>query len=232
MNFLHDKLPALRPSEKYIGISYLVFQFALLPVLLHLVATALSWEGDGAAINAVYFTINFIAAILIFWRLLKRSARQAMDNLEGMLFATAVGFGVYRVSGIVLGILVTVLFPDFSNLNDSAVIDIMGQYPLLMFVCTVVLAPVAEELLFRGLVFGWLQEKNVLLGYILSPLLFAAIHVVQYIGLYSAEHIFVALVMYLPAGLCFSWAYQRSGSILSPIIIHAVNNFLAFLILR
>lgn len=232
MSFLKEKLPALRPSEKYIGIAYLVFQFALLPLLLQMAATALSWEVDGTAINALYFSINFLATLVIFRQLLKRSVLQMVHDPEALLFASAVGFGVYRVSSIVIGLLITLLFPDFANLNDGAVIDILGQYPLLMFVCTVVLAPVAEELLFRGLIFGWLQEKNVLLGYILSTLLFAAIHVVQYIGLYSVEHIFVALVMYLPAGLCFAWAYQRSGSIISPILIHAINNFLAFLILR
>ena len=232
MSFLHEKLPALRPSEKYIGISYLVFQFALLPVLLQMVAEAFSVESDGTVMNALYFAINFIATIVIFRRLLKQSVLQVFRDPERLLFASAVGFGVYRVSGIVLGLLVMLLFPDFSNLNDSALIDILGQYPLLMFISTVVLAPVAEELLHRGLIFGWLQEKSVLLGYILSSLLFASIHVVQYIGLYSAGHIFVALVLYVPAGLCFSWAYQRSGSILAPIIIHAINNFLAFLILR
>lgn len=232
MNFLHNPLPALRRSEKYIGLSYLLFQFALLPTLLGLLAAAFSLEGDVTLLNAVYFSINFMCCIAIFFPLLKTSLEKAKAEPEGLLFATAVGFGLYRVSSIVLGIGVTVLFPDFANLNDSTLLEVLGEYPLLMVISTVVLAPVAEELLHRGLIFGWLQEKNVYLAYILSALIFSGIHVVQYIGLYSTAHIFVALVLYLPAGLSFAWAYQRSGTILAPIIIHAANNLLALLVLR
>ena len=50
-------------------------------------------------------------------------------------------------------------------------------------------------------------------------------------GAFSLQNI-TELVLYLPAGLCFAWAYQQSGTILAPIIIHAANNLLAFLILR
>ena len=232
MKFLQKPLPELQRSEKYIGASYLVFQFALLPVLLGLVADAFALEHDGTLLNVLYFSINFICCVTIFAPLLKKSLSKATADPEGLLFAAAVGFGVYRASGVVLGILVTVLFPDFANLNDSALMDILGDYPLLMLLSTVVLAPVAEELLYRGLVFGWLREKNAILAYVLSALFFSGIHVLQYIGAYSAAHVLVALVLYLPAGLCFAWAYQHSGTILTPIIIHAVNNLLAFLVLR
>ena len=232
MKFFQKPLPALRRSEKYIGLSYLVFQFALLPSLLTVLARAFSAEPDGTILNVLYFSVNFIACIAIFFSLLKQSLSKAIAEPEGLLFAAAVGFGLHRASSVVLGIGVTVLFPDFSNLNDSALVDILSDFPLLMALSTVVLAPVAEELLHRGLIFGWLREKNVYLAYLLSALIFAGIHVVQYIGLYSTAHIFVALVLYLPAGLCFAWAYQQSGTILAPIIIHAANNLLAFLVLR
>ncbi len=232
MKFLQKPLPALRRSEKYIGLCYLVFQFALLPTLLALLADAFSLGRDGTVLNVMYFSVNFISCIAIFFHLVKASLRKAGAEPEGLLFATAVGFGIYRVMSVVLSIGVTVLFPDFANLNDSALVDIFGAYPLMMMLSTVVLAPVAEELLYRGLIFGWLREKNAILAYILSALIFASIHVVQYIGLYSTAHIFVALVLYLPAGLSFAWAYQQSGTILAPIIIHAANNLLAFLVLR
>lgn len=232
MNFLQKPLPPLQRNEKYIGLSYWVIQFALLPSLLGLLAAAFSPEYDATLLNVVYFSINFVCCVAIFLRLVKASLEKAKAEPEGLLFASAVGFGLYRAASLVLGIGAMVLFPDFANLNDSTLLEILGEHPLLMVVSTVLLAPVAEELLYRGLIFGWLREKNVYIAYILSALIFSGIHVVQYIGLYSTAHIVVALVLYLPAGLSFAWAYQHSGTILAPIIIHAANNLLAFLVLR
>ena len=225
-------LPALQRSEKYIGLAYLIFQMMLLPLLIGLVLGAFSSEINSTLANFLYFFVNFICTIAIFSKLLKKSFLRAAANWEGLFITTIIGFAVYRACETALGILVFVLFPDFSNLNDGALVEILGEYPLIMLLSTVILAPVAEELLHRGLIFGWLQEKNEYMAYGLSAFLFSAIHVVQYIGLYSAAHIFVALMLYLPAGLVFAWTYRRSGTILSPILIHTANNLLAFLFVR
>ena len=232
MKFLQKPLSPLLQREKYVGLAYLVFQLFLLPTLLRLMAMAFSMETDSTLVNTLYFSLNFICCIAIFGHLLKNSLKKAIAEPDRLLIATAIGFGIYRVSTIALSIVVILLFPGFSNLNDTAVMDVFGDSPLLMILCTVVLAPVTEELLYRGLVFGWLREKNARMAFFLSALIFAAIHVVQYIGSYSVAHVFVALVLYLPAGLTFVWAYQHSGTILAPIIIHAINNFLAVLVLR
>ena len=232
MEHLRKLLPALTSKEKYIGFAYLVFQFALLPTLLQLVAMVFSLDYNGTLVNVLYFTINFICCIAIFGSLLKNTLRTALANREKLFFSTAVGFGIYRASVIALGLLIALLFPDFSNLNDSALVDILGKYPVLIVISTVILAPITEELLYRGLVFGWLQEKNVYLAYILSTLIFASIHVLQYVPQYGIGFALVALVQYLPAGLVFAWAYQHSGTIAAPILIHAANNFLAILSVR
>ena len=232
MKFLQKPITPLLQREKYVGLAYLVFQLFLLPTLLRLMAMAFSMETDSTLVNTLYFSINFISCVAIFGHLLQDSLKKAIADPDRLLIATVIGFGIYRVATLVLGIPILFLFPDFSNLNDTAVMDVFGDYPFIMILCTVVLAPVTEELLYRGLVFGWLREKSAPMAFILSAVIFAAIHVVQYIGIYSTAHIFVALVLYLPAGLAFVWAYQHSGTILAPIIIHAINNFLAVLVLR
>ncbi len=232
MEMLRKPLPALAAREKYLGVAYLIFQFLFLPVLLQLVGGVFSISISDALYNFLYFSINFICVIAIFSSFLKKNILRASRNQQQMLTAAAMGFGLYWLCSTLMGVAIQALFPEFTNLNDGELISIFGSYPLLMFLGTVILAPVAEEVLHRGLVFGALYEKNPWVAYIFSALLFAAIHVVQYIGLYSPLYVVVALVQYLPAGLIFAWSYQKCGCIFAPIAIHIINNLLAFCFVR
>ena len=232
MELLRKPLPTLSPKERNIGFGYLIFQFAFLPGLLQLVGHAFSLSYSATLYNFLYFSINFLSILVIFSKFLKKSLLRASRFHHEVLTAALVGFGLYWLCSTVIGILVGLLLPEFVNLNDSSILTIMGDYPVLLFLSTVILAPFAEEVLHRGLVFGTLFQKSPWAAYILSALLFAAIHVVQYIGVYSGTHVLVALVQYLPAGFIFAWAYRRCGCILAPIAIHAVNNFLAILAVR
>jgi membrane protease YdiL (CAAX protease family) len=82
-----------------------------------------------------------------------------------------------------------------------------------------VLAPLVEELVFRGLLYGWLAGrwgKNV--GWIVSSLAFAAAHT-------EPAHI----VLVLPLGLLFGWLRQRTDSLLPSLAAHIANNSLALI---
>jgi membrane protease YdiL (CAAX protease family) len=85
----------------------------------------------------------------------------------------------------------------------------------------VALAPVAEEILFRGFLYGVLKRYLGGIGAaLLSAMLFAAIHM----NLASLPGLFV-----LALGLIF--AYERSGSIFVPMGVHALFNFCNFALL-
>lgn len=232
MEHLNKSLPSLSRREKYLGIAYLIFEFTLMSTVLQLVYSLFSPEIDPALYHFLYFSVNFICVLGIFSRFVKKNMLRTVGHPDVLALTVVIGFGLYWVASVALGVLIPILFPDYVNLNDSSLLSIFERHPLLLVLCTVLLAPVAEEMLFRGLVFGWLFEKNKWLAYTLSVFIFAAIHVVQYIGLYSPAHLAVALVQYLPAGIVFAWAYHRSGNLLAPILIHALNNGLAILVLR
>ena len=232
MDAIKRTLPSLSGKEKKIGLAYLIFQYTLLPVLLQLVGQVFSLGENDALYNFLYFSLNFLGVLLIFGTFLKKSLFRVKRTYRDILITAAIGFGVFWLCSTLLHAMTGLLFPEFINLNDSSLVNILGDYPVLLFLGTVVLAPVAEEVLHRGLIFGWLSEKNVWLAYGVSALVFAAIHVVQYIGLYSPLYLAVAFVQYLPAGIVLAWSYQRSGCIFTPIVIHAANNLLAVLSAR
>jgi len=91
-----------------------------------------------------------------------------------------------------------------------------GSLPLLWLV-TVVLAPVGEETLYRGFVFrGWAQSRMGVMGTILlTSVIFALMH---------HQYNLVVLLFVLCMGLILGWLRWRSGSTTLTILLHALAN--------
>lgn len=76
------------------------------------------------------------------------------------------------------------------------------------------LAPLVEEVLFRGVLYGWLAHRwGGTLAWIVSSLAFAAAHV-------ELAHI----ILVLPLGLWFGWLRKRTDSLWPSLVAHMVNN--------
>jgi membrane protease YdiL (CAAX protease family) len=88
---------------------------------------------------------------------------------------------------------------------------------LLFFPSFVIIAPVAEELFFRGYALGGLAQRGyVNFGLIFSSLLFGLIHLNPF-----------TLFPLAVAGVVLGAIYLRTGSLVAPIVAHATNNFTA-----
>ena len=94
-------------------------------------------------------------------------------------------------------------------LRDSAALTLFG-------VTTVVLAPVAEELLFRGL----LMRKLLSLG---APVAIAGSAIV-----FAAWHVSPAIIPLVGVGAVLAWLYLRSATLWQPIIFHTIFNLVSF----
>lgn len=92
---------------------------------------------------------------------------------------------------------------------------------LLVALTAAVLAPIAEEIYFRGYVFrAYYEQKGPLQAYIFASALFASVH--------------LNLPAFLPifaVALFLAYVYRRTGSILPGMLAHAVNNTIAFAVL-
>ena len=63
-------------------------------------------------------------------------------------------------------------------------------------------------------------------------LVFAIIHILGYIGKYSPLELVMAVLQYLPAGLCLAWSYAKADTIFAPIFVHAAINYITIRTLR
>lgn len=211
------------------GVRYLLFQLLVLPYFLDWLFLILDLPLDNIKLNLLYYTINFAALVGIFWRFLQASLQHALQNIGTVLIPTAVCFLAYRFSSTLLDLGIYTLFPDFFNVNDYN-ISTMAQESLPMWAFgTIVLVPPAEELIFRGALFGGLYSKNKLLAWAVSVLGFCLLHVIGYVNYYTWDVLLICTIQYLPASICFAAAYRYSGNILSPILIHAAINLIATL---
>ena len=211
------------------SVLYLLFQLLVLPYLLELLFFFLKMPLDNLRLNMLYYTVNFAVLVGIFRRFLLASLRHALENLSQVLLAAVIGFFAYRFSSTLVNMGILALRPDFVNVNDAN-ITTMAQGRLAMWgFSAIVLVPPAEELLFRGVLFGSLYNKNKILAWVVSVVGFCLLHVMGYVGYYPWEHLLICAIQYLPAGICFCAAYRYSGNIFSPILIHTAINVLATL---
>ena len=102
----------------------------------------------------------------------------------------------------------------------------------LLTIGTVVLVPITEELLFRGLIFRGIYNRSHFWAYAISAVAFSLPHVVGYIGFYDPLLLLLCFVQYLPAGLCLGWAYARADSIFAPTLMHMIINLIGMLAMR
>ncbi|MBR1972329.1 MAG: CPBP family intramembrane metalloprotease [Oscillospiraceae bacterium] len=213
-------------QETICGFCYLAVQLLFLPGLLTWVNGQLSHSLNDAELNFVYYLVNFIAMLLIFHDFLSRSLQQAFQHPILLCEAVILGFVAYYACFHITDYLVSLLVPSFSNYNDEAIFAMRGSNFFLMTIGTVILVPPFEECIFRGLIFRNLYGKSRWAAYLVSMVAFACIHILGYIGAYSPLELVLAVLQYLPAGLCLAWSYTRSDTIFAPILIHAAVNYI------
>lgn len=106
--------------------------------------------------------------------------------------------------------------------NTQQIITSMMKEPW-GYVAVGILAPLAEEVVFRGAILrtllGIMSKKNHWVAIIISAAIFGVVHanLAQFIN---------ALLM----GLLLGWMYYRTGSLVPGILLHWVNNTMAYVL--
>ena len=220
------------PGEVTWGIRYLLFELAFLPMLLSLLLGLLGISVTAGEFNFCYYIVNFLSVLWIFRNFLKDSLLHTVKNAAPFALAVVLGLAAYWSMNQVLSGIIYGLLPDFFNVNDAAIAgDAKNQF-LLTAIGTVLLVPTAEECLFRGLLFTAFRRRSRFWGYLISTLLFCAIHVSGYVGRYDWWVLMLCFAQYIPAGVALAWAFEASGSIYAPIAIHTLVNLTAILSMR
>jgi membrane protease YdiL (CAAX protease family) len=205
-----------------------LFMTLVLTLVVAIVASAMGYSLDNDAPPGVNIAGTFaqdlamIGAVLIFASFAGRVRaadlgllRPAIRKAIGAMIAVWIGFIVFSLlwkSAISLD--------NPQTLPDELGIDGSTLNLVLVVVIIAILAPLGEEMLFRGYIFGALRNwKGFLPAAIITGVIFGAVH----IG--SSPIGYAVPLAVFGFGLCA--LYQWTGSLYPCIALHALNNAFA-----
>lgn len=117
---------------------------------------------------------------------------------------------------ILVASFVSILSPEALEVFNSSMEAVLSGDELMAFLVVVILAPIAEEILFRGIVFNMLSKHwSEVAAIIVSTVLF---------GLYHGN--LMQAIYVLPIGLLLGYTAYKCKSVLPCIVIHMINNFM------
>ncbi|NLC34744.1 MAG: CPBP family intramembrane metalloprotease [Erysipelothrix sp.] len=121
------------------------------------------------------------------------------------------------------------VLPETSSENQQLLEALIISNPVRMIFSAVLVAPIMEEWIYRGLGFRTLIHRNKFLAYFTSFLVFGFIHVGA--GLISGNGLseFLFLPAYGLSGIIFGYSYEKTGSIYFAMAVHLLNNLVATL---
>ena len=178
--------------------------------------------------NMFAYTVGFAVLSLSMSRFLRESFDVFWDNFMASMKAIGVNIILYYVTQYAITLALLLVLPSVENPNTEAVGMAVAINSKVMKFIAVVLAPIVEEILFRGIVFGTIAGKNKTAAYIVSTVLFAAYHLWSYLFA-GVDFILILLysIEYVPGAVFFAKSYDESGNIWTPILMHAVMNYVA-----
>jgi membrane protease YdiL (CAAX protease family) len=230
---LHQ-LPKAAGLLLWVGIGFAVAQMALTLIVL-----LLSWAGIPVrAINQTILQTTFAVLVYVLtlvvvvglpWWIRKYKTNRTELGLDRLpswldLGLAPAGFVIYMLVTVGITAIVSALIPgfDIDQVQDTGFGNIAYRYEyILAFVTLVVLAPLAEEVLFRGYLYGKLRRYiPVWASVLLTSALFGLIHGQWNVGV----DVFALSIV-----LCI--LREITGSIWAGVLLHMIKNGLAFYVL-
>lgn len=162
------------------------------------------------------FQMALLAGILSLWGNGLASIGLAQSRLflglkKGLIWSAGLG--------VIVAIAFAVLF--LAGIDPRAFLEVqLPQGPpqiTLFFLVGGVLGPTAEEILFRGIIYGFFRQWGVAPALVVSTLVFLLSHPMNY-----------GLLVVLVGGLLFALSYEVEKNLLVPITIHCLGNMALF----
>lgn len=192
------------------------------------------------AVQAIYTLLVYVMAIILvvwvprvlgFWR--GKNTRSVL-GLRGLPTWTDIGLApIGYIVAMLIAAVLTGLFSVFPWFNADAAqatgfsLYLSGIDRVLAFVCLVVLAPIVEEVIFRGWLYGHLRNMtarrgviSVVISAFLTSLVFGLVHLQWNVG-----------VTVFAMSLVMCVLREITGTIYADILVHMIKNGVAFYLL-
>ena len=208
-------------------ITFYAAQFIVgVPMLVILGADTLKTPLIATIFSALVYTLSFIFLLFTLKHIkpLKDPVTRNELGLKDLITFSDIGLAIAGFFGyLAFSAILTALFSVFPwfNLNEaqpllySTLISPSGK--ILAAIALVVVGPILEEVIYRGLIYGKLRKKHSLITSILIvSILFGFLHVQWNVGDVFALSVVACLMR------------ETTGTIYAGIILHILKNTIAF----
>jgi membrane protease YdiL (CAAX protease family) len=194
--------------------------------LMTLIITALSFQGASIAWVHFFLLRHEVTWGEAFGFARRNAGRCILVALASLPLIFAGVLALSFLSKYVLQLLAAYWHMDWLKPKPQVAVELLRQqWPAFLIVLqglvTVVLAPIAEEILFRGILYTVIKQRgHAIAAASLSSVLFALIHFYP-VGFLSLIFLSIALIV----------AYEWTKNLLAPILIHALFNAINFAVI-
>ncbi|MCQ2228320.1 MAG: CPBP family intramembrane metalloprotease [Bacteroidales bacterium] len=187
----------------------------LVSVIIMTVMTIANIQTTNVTIISVTLIISSIITILLMIKPLNMFDFRRDFRPSGI----SIGLSVIAIIGAIIGMLGTDFINSALDLPNLLEEQLEGMSNTLMGALAIaVIGPLAEEVVFRGAMMGYMLRNNVKpwTAILVSAFLFGAIHL-------NPVQVPFAMIV----GVIFGVIYYRTGNIILTTIIHIINNSMA-----
>jgi membrane protease YdiL (CAAX protease family) len=227
---------SLRDLGLFIGFGVLAFAFAYLLVMAGFLVYRLvvpvrafpRGSKDATFLGLIFQMVFYLLLFATIYALMALRGRLPFWKAVKWKRPTLQRAIVFLSCGSILAVAVQfapTIFPDRNQFplqqlfNSPATAYAVGAFAVLI-------APLMEELVFRGVLFAIFEDVvGLRFAVITTAVLFAGMHIPEYRGAWN--HVFLLLIV----GLVFSFARGMTGSLAPSVFLHAAYNFCQLVIL-
>ena len=189
------------------------------------------WKLDGASQNFAVYALSAGVMLLFCGGFARRDFDTLCDNFPRIMLEIMRSFLLIFAIDMILSALLSfaaIFGLSFAseNQNNEYFYELAEDYEGKIKAMSVFLAPIAEEMLFRGFLFGGIRKRSRIAAYAVSILLFSAYHVWGY-ALDDPSY-WLYMLEYIPVSFVICRLYERSNSIWGSIFFHMGWNALMF----
>ena len=183
--------------------------------------------------NLFYDGVLLAIGMLCFYEFFRGYFRRFYEVIKDHpLLFTVVGIEVvYAVSIFGSNLVELITHSSEDSVNQETIEQIMLIEPVPMIISVVLIAPILEELVFRGLIFRTVNLYNRYLAHFVSAFLFGFVHVSTEIIYYHQYGEIVQIIPYFLMGLVFSIMYDKYKTLGVSVYFHMLNNLISVILI-
>jgi membrane protease YdiL (CAAX protease family) len=226
--YMDEKSPLSTTASILILLNYFLGYLVVYPLIGHALTRAM---GDTSVlisneilIGIVIFTT--VVSIILAWPLFKdERSIKTKKPIKKFLIT----YGLMYLTMLILNPLVALLTNSDSSQNQNLIIESLKSQPFYVILSAIIMAPIVEEIVFRGVLFRKIRsEYRYWTAIIISAITFGLMHIFG--SLIEGDiNDLPFVIVYTVLGLFFVKIYEETGKIKYAIALHFLNNVVGIL---